>query len=450
VIPLALLAGLEIAITAVVGLIAVFLIVRYPILGIYALIVLLPFNGLVSQVTADTAVPTLYGAAKDVILLCLLLVAVISGGLRRVPGVVVALVVGCVVVAMLSVFSTEDFVQASYGWRNDYEPLLLLIVVPAIVHHAQLKRVFAAVILSGQISALIAIATWCLGVRWLYLIGRLPVSTPEEFPTSLFSSGNEWPRAFSPFVAPNEMAVVMAAVLALVWLVPGRRGIVNVGLSVLPLAAIYLSGSRSGILGAVVVLAVLCARAVFARSPLLSILFLLFAAFGVSAGAALYITNRLGDSGDPSIGGHSASMAEGLEMLLEHPWGLGLGLVGPRTTGIEGSFQVESFWLLIALESGVVVLAIFVVLLLVLTRRSVVSRTQMGFIAAAVIAASLVSQLVLPTFQEGAVSFAIWLMVGLSIVAQEHARAEAPTADGRSSDKVLRGGSARAGASVDL
>jgi hypothetical protein len=56
--------------------------------------------------------------------------------------------------------------------------------------------------------------------------------------------------------------------------------------------------------------------------------------------------------------------------------------------------------------------------------RSIASRTPLGFIGAAVIAASLVSQLVLPTFQEGAVSFAVWLIVGLSVVAQQAARGD--------------------------
>jgi len=417
-------AGIEYALVAVVGVAATFLMFRYPLSGVYALIVLLPFNGIVSQMAEGTSAPTLYGAAKDFILLCLLLVALVSGGFARVPGILIALVVSCVGLALVAGIYTNDFLIASYGWRNDYEPLLLLIIIPAIVRAHQLPRILLALIIAAQVTAVIAIATWLRGVEWIYTLGRLPVSTPDEFPTSLFSSGNDWPRAFSPYVAPNEMAVVMAAMLAVIWLTPGRRWVVNAALTALPLVAIYLSASRSGILGAVVVLCVLAARAIFKKSPLLSVFFLLIAMFGVVVGAGLYITNRLDDAGDPSIGGHSASMAEGLTMLTEHPWGIGLGLVGPRTVDIPGSYQVESFWLLIALESGLVVLALFVGLLGVLAVRSIASRTPLGFIGAAVIAASLVSQLVLPTFQEGAVSFAVWLIVGLSVVAQQAARGD--------------------------
>ncbi|MCJ0700455.1 hypothetical protein FRIG_04800 [Frigoribacterium faeni] len=415
-------AGIEYALVAVIGVAATFLIFRYPLLGVYGLIVLLPFNGIVSQIAEGSSLPTIYGAAKDVILLCLLLVALISGGFARVPGVLLALVVSCVGLALVAGIYTDDFLVASYGWRNDYEPLLLLIIIPAVVRAHHLPRILLALVIAAQATAVIALATWLRGVEWIYTLGRLPVSTPEEFPTSLFSSGNDWPRAFSPYVAPNEMAVVMAVMLAVIWLTPGRRWTVNAALSVLPLVAIYLSASRSGIIGAVVVLCVLAARGISKKSPLLSVFFLLIASFGVVAGAGLYITNRLDDAGDPSIGGHSASMAEGIAMLAEHPLGIGLGLVGPRTVDIPGSYQVESFWLLIALESGLIVLGLFVMLLGVLAVRSIASRTALGFIGAAAIAASLVSQLVLPTFQEGAVSFAVWLVVGLSVVAQQAAK----------------------------
>jgi len=401
---------------ALLFLIAAIVLLRFPIIGIYALVVLLPFNGLISQVTDGTAIPGLYGAAKDFLLLGILLVALISGRVRRVPATVVAIVVLIVTLALVSGIFTPTILQASYGWRNDYEPLLLLIAVPAIVDLTSVRRILGLVIVMAQVSAAIAVASWSRGLEWLFDIGRLPVANQDDFPTSLFSSGSLRPRAFSPYVAPNEMAVVMAALLAVVWLIPRLRGWQRVLLSVLPVAAIVLSESRSGILGAIVVACVLAARALHKRSAVLAGAFLLMAVVGVVFGAVLYIINKLGDGGDPSIGGHSLSLEAGISTLVQNPFGLGLGRVGPRAAQFDDSYHVESFWLLIGLESGIVVMVLYVALMAYLVTKAVRSVSDLSFMAAAVLSASLVSQLVLPAFQEGAVSFTVWLLVGLALV----------------------------------
>jgi hypothetical protein len=325
-----------------------------------------------------------------------------------------------VVLAMASALFTPDLIQASYGWRNDYEPLLLLIAIPAIVDYRLVRSILGTVIVLGQVSAAVAILTWTRGLQWLFDIGRLPVANQDDFPTSLFSSGNLWPRAFSPYVAPNEMAVVMAILIAVVWLFPRLNIPARVALSALPIAAIVLSGSRSALLGAIVLGCVLAARAIHSRSNLLSVSFMVLAGMGVAAGAFLYITNRLGDGGDPSLGGHSASLEEGLQILAQNPLGVGLGLVGPRARDYANSYHVESFWLLIGLEAGILVLILFLILMGVLAKRSIAAKTDLGFLAAAALAASIVSQIVLPTLQEGPVSFLLWIVVGLSIVALQH------------------------------
>jgi hypothetical protein len=401
---------------AILFLIAALILLRFPIVGIYALVVLLPFNGLISQVAEGTAIPGLYGAAKDFLLLGILLVAIISGRVRRVPATVVATVALIVTLALVSGIFTSSVLQASYGWRNDYEPLLLLIAVPAIVDLTSVRRILALVIVMAQVSAGIAVASWSRGLEWLFDIGRLPVANQDDFPTSLFSSGSIRPRAFSPYVAPNEMAVVMAALLAVVWLIPGLRGWQRILLSVLPVAAVVLSESRSGILGAIVLACVLAARGLHKRSAVLAGAFLLMAVVGVVSGAVLYITNLLDDGGDPSIGGHSLSLESGIATLMQNPFGLGLGRVGPRAAQYDDSYHVESFWLLIGLESGIVVMVLYVALMGYLVTKSVRSSSDLSFTAAAVISASLVSQLVLPAFQEGAVSFTVWLLVGLAFV----------------------------------
>ena len=400
----------------VLGLAMVLLLLRFPTLGLYLLVILVPFNGLITQLAEENALATVYGASKDAILLGLLVVAIVSGKIRRVPGWLVALVVLMVTVPLISAVFSPSLGQASYGWRNDYEPLLMLLVVPALIESRTVSRLLATFVLVMEISAVMAVVTWNRGIQWLTDIGRLPVADPEDFPTSLFSSGSVRPRAFSPFVAPNEMAVVMAAAVAVIWLIPRLRTSHRLVLSVLPIAAIVLSESRSGILGLIVLLCVLAARGIHRRSPLLTGGFIIIAVVGVVTGAFLYITNRLGDSGDPSVGGHSLSLESGIRTLLENPLGLGLGVVGPRAAQYADSYHVESFLLLLALESGIAVLAVYVLLMWRVARVSLHGGSDgILFLPAAVLAATAVSQMVLPTFQEGAVSFLIWLVVGVGL-----------------------------------
>lgn len=392
-------------------------ILRFPLVGLYALAVLLPFNALVSQV-APGSFGTAYGLIKDAVVALLLVVAIVNRRIGRVAPPIVVLVSLVVLLPIVSGLFSPSVDQALYGWRNDYEPLLLLIIVPALVDAHQIRRLLLAIIVMAQISAVVAVATWTMGVQWLLDIGRLPVPAGERFPTSLFSSGSLDPRAFSPYVAPNEMAAAMLVAVAAVWCAPALRTRHRLLLTVLPATAVALSESRSGLFGGIILAAVLIARALRKSSAVLAAGFLTLAGVAIVAAASIYIGDALRQETDTSFGGHADSLQEGFEQLLLHPLGMGLGVVGPRAAQFESSYHVESFWLLIALESGPLVLLLFLALLGSIASRALKSSSPAGFLAAAAISATLVSQLVLPTLQEGPVSFLLWLVVGLSIVAE--------------------------------
>lgn len=408
---------------AVVG---VVLVLRFPMAAMYGLVVLLPFNALVSQVFPGT-VGTAYGATKDAIVALLLLAALAGRRFSRVPSVILFLVLALVTVPLISGLLSPSLEQALYGWRNDYEPLLLLIVIPALVDHRQIRRLLLTIAITAQVTASIALITWTRGLQWLLDIGRLPVPPGQSFPTSLFSSGSLSPRAFSPYVAPNELAAAMLVSLAVIWCVPRVRPVLRIVFTVLPVVAILASESRSGLFGAVVVGAVLVSRALRGRSAMLSAGFLTMAAVSIATAAIIYIGDALSTQSDSSFGGHADSLQEGFRQMLLHPLGMGLGMVGPRAAQFDSSYHVESFWLLLALESGPLVLVLFIALLATLVSRAVRSESSSGFLAAAAIGATLVSQLVLPTLQEGPVSFLLWLAVGLSLAAQQ--RGNEPSAD---------------------
>jgi hypothetical protein len=146
------------------------------------------------------------------------------------------------------------------------------------------------------------------------------------------------------------------------------------------------------------------------------------AAVAVSVGALVGALALLISSGDPSIGGHQASLSQSLNLLLAHPFGLGTGVVGPRATRFANSgVLTESFFLVIALEAGVLALVCYIGVMIAagvtLMRARLASGTNNDLIVlgVAAMAASVPSQLVLPTLQDGAVSWLLWLIVAVSI-----------------------------------
>lgn len=401
------------AVLAVGGMLAV---LARPLWGVLFLTVLLPVNNLVSEVLGRGALSTAFGAIKDAVLFLVLFAALQTGRVRSWyagPAVVLA------GVSLVGFAYADSLSGGLYGWRNDYEPVLLLIAVPAIVATREVAhRVLSWVVLAAQASAAVAIYTWTRGLPWLYTVHLLP-SADGTFPFQLFSHNNSRPRAFSPFTGPNELSAYLDMSLAVIltrrdWSVR-RRAV----LCVLPIAAVYLARSRSGELGVALLFAVVAVR--FARRVSSVAASGLAVMIGLTAVGALlyYLTAGSGLSGetvDPSLVGHASSLRAGVHNALTHPLGYGLGRVGPRALiSNENPVLVESFWLLQALEAGALALLAY----LVTVGRVAVRCVRAGgdaFLGVAVIASILVSQLVLPTMQDGPVSFTFWMLLGIAVV----------------------------------
>lgn len=403
-------------IIAIGGVLLIIATLMAPTLGILALVVMLPFNGLISQLLGPGLAATGFGALKDVILVLLIVAALRHGRWKRIR-VDIAVLVGIILtLSLISGLWAEGLQQGAYGWRNDFEPLLLLLCVPVLLDETSIRRITTTMVVVVQVSAAVSVATWSLGLPWLRMIGRLPVPPGEDFPSSLFTAGNNWPRAFSPYVAPNEMAVAVVLIVAVIW---SRRdwGIrTRILLSVLPAAAIILSSSRSGQIGLALLAIALITRWLYNRRPAFAIGFLGASALGGLTVVALYIARQLATRIDPSLLGHASSIQDAIPTMLGHPLGVGLGSVGPRAYRyLETPYHVESFWLLIALESGILAMLAFVALLVRICIIGIRANTSMAFLAPAAVFGSLVSQLVLPTLQEGAVSFTLWIVVSLGL-----------------------------------
>ena len=378
-----------------------------PAAGVGFLVVLLPANNLISQLLGGGGKATAFGAVKDAVLLLLLVAAVQRRAIRR---DLAPLVVGVAVFGLIGFAYASSVSNGLYGWRNDYEPVLLLLAAPAVLNPAQVERVKTGIVAAGQVVAAVGVLTWQRGLSWLYTVH---VASPGVYPFQYFSSGNHRPRAFSPLAAPNELGAYLDITLAVIvtrsdWTVK-RRAV----LCVLPLVGIYLARSRSGLIGAALLFAVIAVRAVKHRSGTNAAAGLA-TVLGLTLLAVLlrFLHNGgIASTGDLSLTGHAQSLQTGIADAVTHPLGYGLGNVGPRALlTSQNPVLVESFWLLMALESGLLVLAAYLLLLGRITIRAVKAD---AVLVVACVAATLTTQLVLPTMQDGAVSFMFWLVIGL-------------------------------------
>ncbi|KSU53646.1 O-antigen ligase family protein [Microbacterium enclense] len=388
-------------------------------LGILALAFVLPANGVISAFLHGAAA-TAFGAVKDALVLGLFVLVVVTGRLRRVPVPIVVLVLMIVSLGLVSGAWTSSLTQAAYGWRNDFLPFLALIVAPAILDRRHVPILATVFVVVSQAAAITTIVTWSQGLKWLFTLGVFPVPVGAPFPSSLFVAGSIVPRGFSPYAAPNESAAVATMMLAVLWTRPRWPLWLKGALTLLPLVAIYLTQSRSGYIGLALLAAALVSWAIFRARPEMMWAFLTIMAGAGVAGVTLYlfIDKVVSHVADPSLIGHSDSLLENIPFLVTHPFGYGLGMVGPRALNYSSdAILVESFFLLLAIESGILVMLLFAALLVYLFQGGVRARTLDGFLPAALIAGSVVSFTVLPTLQEGPVAYTLWILCGMGVVA---------------------------------
>ncbi len=380
-----------------------------------ALAVVLASNGLLTLVLGRGAVSTGVGAVKDVLLAVLVVLAALAlqrGGQRPCrwfAGVLVLLAV-LMALGVAAGVRAGPTTAALYGWRNDYEPLLLLAAVPVLATTGVRRQLAPLLAGTAQVAATVSVLTWLTGLSFLERLFGAPPYEP-----AYFMMASVRPRAFAPYVGPNEMAAATCVVVAFIacrgeWTVRRRAT-----LCVLPVVAVLLSQSRSGALGLAVLAVTLAARAAYQRSR--RVLLLLVVACSVLA-AVVVATYAALVGIDISLVGHAASLQEATSRLAAHPLGGDLGSVGPRAERfVAQPVLVESFVLLLAIEAGVLALVAYLALLVVVAVAALRRGTLEAFTAVAALAAVSVSQLVLPTMQEGPVSFLVWIVVGLGVAA---------------------------------
>ncbi|MCU1481326.1 MAG: hypothetical protein JWQ19_2112 [Subtercola sp.] len=414
------------ALVGLLGLVGLVVVIRRPWLGIAALVVYLPFNSVVATFLGAGTPSLVFGAVKDIIVIVLFIIVITSKKmLSRVSGSTVLIVVLIMLLALASSFQTPNNQQALYGFRNDYLHLLLLIIVPAVLTVQTAERVARVVAVVAQLATAFTLYSYSQGLQWLFTLGIFPVPSGTAYPSSLFVQGSIVPRAFSPFPGPNELALANLLFIVIIICRSNWKLVLRLALCVLPVVAIFLSQSRSGEIGLAVIVVVLLLRGMARAGAGTVLLGVVVVASLAGVGVVAFTTSFLtGDTVNLSAQGHALSLTESIPKLFENLFGFGVGQVGPRAYLYTTSpILVESYWLVLGLESGIVVLLLYFVLLAKLIVRPLRAKTLMAFTAVLAIAGSLVSQAVLPTLQDASTIYMLWIAVGIGIVAAEQALA---------------------------
>lgn len=393
-----------------------FFVLRSPVIGVLALTVFLPFNALATMLMRAHDIPgsALVGAFKDMVLVALLVAAFRSfrqgrrWGSRWIPALVGAILVLANISAV--VWSTPE--QGAYGWRNNYFPLLLLVALPLVLDAGDARRVARWIVRVVQVASLVTIGTWALGDSWLELSGMWPAA---EFPYALVMDGRV--RGYSPFSSANTAGVVYGMSLAVLWTVLKLPLAARGALSVLPLLAMGTTVSRSALLGLLLLATALLVRALTRWSPRMA-LYLLVAALSTGAlSVTVYLGTHTVAELDRSFVGHFRSVVDALDLMWRSPLGVGVGNVGPRALRYDpDAVLVESFLLLVGLEAGWLMLALWMTLLATLVTAVASQWRTAAFVTVAALLAASVSLVVLPTMQEGPVAYFLWISTSLGLL----------------------------------
>jgi len=339
-----------------------------------------------------------------------------------------------------------DLVSGLYAFRVYLEPLVGGVAMAVILVRLGWQR------LLPQLLALASFPILALAIYQAVLpfsdfntaIRQTAANAFGELPNAFSVSVVNRLRPFSTFSDPNDFGL-FAAVLFLASFAPNSstptwqriRRVAKWG----AVAMLALSFSRSATLALIVGICALGLTAVFSAAPerlrsnWTSIWLALLVAGSLAAAAVVWrknipqvahIVNTMSQS-DPSSRGHVRSLMAGTWELIDHPAGLGLGVVGPRA-GLYGRagkvYHVESSYLQLGLEAGVVGLLIYALswvtmfggLLTDLGLHLGPERGQWARVGLVILCAQGIAFAFLPTIvslQTGAI---VWCFLGLAIV----------------------------------
>lgn len=294
------------------------------------------------------------------------------------------------------------------------------------------RKLARVILLLAAAQASLAVLQWLTGSALLY--------------ESAFANNYWWrsnlTRALGTLDSPLDLAAFLTMALPFIALV--RRTWIAFGLAVILMSGTFVTGSRIGIVVAVVV--VVWVLLTHSRNPLVGIFVSLLLSIAgllfLSGNLADQLLDRFGARGDSSTDVRSEALVRGLQLVGDKPWlGHGTGSAYSFSQSqLESSF--ENGYLALGIDSGLPL----VVALLSIQIVAVLGGGRASFVLRLPGALAIVWGFSYSAFASGS-SFGTlsWLMIGLSMLLARTAASEADATIDRKGRSAETLGGVRAG-----
>ena len=273
--------------------------------------------------------------------------------------------------AAVYVVIAPAFMQAANIARVYLLPLLLFHAVKRIAPtREELQSMLKLVMVSATVCCLYGLLqAYVLGPEFLIKLGYATKNgmLSHTYYLSNYNGtniGRAVQRVVGPFSAPNVFAFYLSCVL-IVFLTAGKhlkvRPVIYYGFMFLVFGTIVLTFSRSCWLAVMVSVLLLNYRQLWQFikngwkpiAVLVALVAVVILCYADLRTALLHVIKSSFSGSDTSVGNHFATLEKGIATVKEHFWGLGLGKNGPRALNYGKSNLVESSYLLMMFEFGV-------------------------------------------------------------------------------------------------
>jgi hypothetical protein len=371
----------------------------------------------------------LLGAWKEGAIVLLLIIAFARKALSGeaiAGGVVNGFILLYLVLGTCYVFSASDPMVGVYGLRNGmFFFLLYFIGANLTLNLRDIRRLFILVVVTAvMVSAWGIFQPLALGDQFLK---DLNYGEDGVLGSSFYIAGFLFQRALSTFSSPNDLGAYLLIVILLALSVlqveknASTRNRLYWALAVMTPCFLY-TVSRSAYLGLFVGILVMAA-CLHSRKLLkfLGLFAVVALAIGWATGVMSHFVNTLLFR-DPSVVGHFDSLLMSLRFVWENPFGIGLGMAGPKSGRFAdiNFLNSESSYFIVMFQMGIagilLLLAIYGSFLMLAwqTYRRCEDRFECGWVLGVfVVFLGIMTQyLFLPTIEEFPVSGLLWFFAG--------------------------------------
>jgi len=456
-----------------------------PVAAIWAILLLVPFHPIAMrtlQVFGFSGWPFLAVSAWKELVLSLALIALVVDAAQRIrargtpigrPTEIGDYLAGGLLLLVGFAVLIDPSVQAVNGARLMLFPVGMYVAV-RLQPIPSARALLALALVGATIAAFGIVQSSWLGwdfVQRYYVGPGLPI--PSIFRAQFL----EGPRGAGTFLSPNVFAFVLASYLsmatALVLRARSRTKVMLAPVLVLLVVGVVVTFSRSALIGSALGLGaiVLIGARRHSLQPRRTALVLLFAFIPALALSAVVYADRggftllkstlaaidgvgagispsapptspdspapgaspvpagvgAGQPPDPSTIGHVASLAQGWQLVVAHPLGVGLGNVGARPfpgSTERPTYVVESWYLAMGLSLGWLGLVWALVFPAALGLAAIRALNRERAVLSALVALGLAAlvafvSLLLPTMQEPEVAMLPWVIFGLLAVRKQ-------------------------------